>query len=63
MGLTSVCESAQNCDRENQKKQCCYIKRTDRWYLDLVVKYLRCISTNNHVFIREIWDKSTEFTF
>ena len=37
MTLTSVCESPQNYDRENQKKQCCYIKSTGRWYLDLVV--------------------------
>ena len=47
MGFKSVRKCAQNCDMENRKKQWLQSKPTDKWYLELVVKRLRCIGCLN----------------
>ena len=47
MGFKSVGKCAQNFDMENREKWWRQSKPTDRWYLELVVKRLRCISYLN----------------
>ena len=47
MGFKSVGKRAQNCDMEFLERRWCQSKPTDRWYLELVVKRLRCINFSN----------------
>ena len=47
MGFKSVGKWAQNCGMENRERQWRQSKPSDRWYLELVVKRLRCINCLN----------------
>ena len=47
MGFKSVGKCAQNCDMENRERWWRQSKPTDRWYLELVVKCLRCTNCLN----------------